>query len=77
MSDGSSQLTIRDPVTFDVQGELRVTRNGFSVRDLNELECVGDYVWANLYLTDKIVRIDKDTGHVTGELDAVGPDVGQ
>lgn len=72
MSDGSSRLTRRDPGTFEVDGEIAVTRNGFSVQDLNELECVGRYVWANVYLTDQIVRIDKETGEVVGEIDAFG-----
>ena len=70
MSDGSNTLTIRDPETFEVTGSLSVTRDGFSVRSLNELECVGDRIWANIYLTDRIVEIDKATGNVVGELDA-------
>lgn len=70
MSDGSSTLTVRDPATFDVTGTIPVTRDGFSVRSLNELECVGDRIWANVYLTDRIVEIDKATGNVVGELDA-------
>jgi len=72
MSNGSGTLTRRDPATFQVQEEIRVTKDGFSVRDLNELECVGEHVWANVYLSDHIYRIDKGTGQVTGELDAYG-----
>lgn len=72
MSNGSGALTRRDPATFQVQEEIRVTKDGFSVRDLNELECVGEHVWANVYLSDHIYRIDKGTGQVTGELDAYG-----
>ncbi len=71
-SDGSGTLLRRDPATFAVLGELRVTRDGFSTRNLNELECVGDDIYANIYMTNEIVRIDKRTGAVTGELDAVG-----
>lgn len=70
MSNGTSTVFRRSPSTFDVVEELRVTRDGFSVRDLNELECVGDNLWANIYMTDRIVRIDKRTGEVTGEVDA-------
>ena len=72
MSDGSSILERRDPATLEVLGEVRVTRDGFSVRDLNELECVGDHVYANVYMTNEIVRIDKRTGEVTGWIDAYG-----
>ncbi len=71
-SDGSGTLTRRDPVSFAPLDELRVTRNGFSTRGLNELECVGDDIWANIYLTNEIVRIDKATGAVTGSLDGLG-----
>ncbi len=72
MSDGSGTLQRRDPTTFETIGELRVTRDGFSVRSLNELECVGEHIWANVYMSDRILRIDKATGEVTGELDGVG-----
>lgn len=71
MSDGSGTLDIRDPATFEVRGQLLVTRDGFSARDLNELECVGDHIYANVYQTNRIVRIDKATGAITGELDAL------
>lgn len=69
MSDGSNRLTRRDPATFEVLEEIRVTEGGFSVSQLNELECVGDEVYANVFMTTRIVRIDKKTGRVRGELD--------
>jgi glutaminyl-peptide cyclotransferase len=72
MSDGSGTLTFRDPVTFSVQGTLDVTLDGQGVRNLNELECVGDEVYANVWLTDYIYRIDKRDGQVTGVIDAAG-----
>lgn len=72
LSDGSGTLQRRDPATFAVLGELRVTRDGFSTRNLNELECVGDDIYANIYMENRIVRIDKATGEVTGDLDALG-----
>ena len=71
MTDGSSILFRRDPATFEVLEEIRVTRDGFSAPDLNELECVGEHVYANVYMTNEIVRIDKVTGEITGELDAL------
>lgn len=72
MSDGSDRLQKRDPVTFEVLGEIRVTESGFSVFQLNELECVGDQILANVFMTNRIVRIDKETGAVVSELDAYG-----
>ena len=70
MSDGSGTLQRRDPDTFDLLERIGVTRDGFSVRNLNELECVGDHIYANIYQSDELVRIDKKTGAITGRLDA-------
>ena len=70
MSDGTGDLFRRDPETFDLVDRIRVTRDGFSTRNLNELECVGDQIYANIYQSDEIVRIDKATGEITGTLDA-------
>ena len=70
MSDGSGTLKRRDPDTFDLRGEIAVTRDGFSVRSLNELECAGEHIYANIYQSDEIVRIDGKTGNITGRLDA-------
>ncbi|MGH4014423.1 MAG: glutaminyl-peptide cyclotransferase [Pseudonocardiaceae bacterium] len=72
MSDGSDRLTFRDPVTFARTGQVAVRLDGEPVRQLNELECAGAAVWANVYLTDRILRIDPATGSVTGEVDAAG-----
>jgi glutamine cyclotransferase len=65
MSNGSSQLTFRDPKTFAVTGSVDVGRD-----QLNELECVGGEVYANVWHTDTILRIDAATGHVTATIDA-------
>jgi len=72
MSDGSDKLLRRDPQTFEVLEEIQVTKDGFPVWRLNELECVGEAIYANVYQTNDIVRIDKRTGQVTGRLDAYG-----
>jgi glutamine cyclotransferase len=72
MSDGSPRLYYRDPRTFDARGVLEVVRNGRPLSRLNELECVGDAIYANVWTTDSIVRIDKSTGAVTAEIDAAG-----
>lgn len=70
MSDGSSRLTRRDPATFAVLATLDVRRDGQPLARLNELECVGDDVYANVWLTDEIVRVDAATGEVTATIDA-------
>lgn len=70
MSNGSAILHRRDPTSLDILSSREVTANGIPVRNLNELECVGDSVYANVYLTDRILRIDKNTGEVLEEWDA-------
>lgn len=72
MTDGSDRLTFRDPQTFAVLGEVRVTLSGQPVDRLNELECVEGTVYANVWQTDDILRIDPATGKVTAVIDASG-----
>lgn len=69
-SDGSATLTFRNPDTFAATDRVEVTRAGAPVRDLNELEVVGDRVWANVWHSDEILRIDPATGMVDGVIDA-------
>jgi glutaminyl-peptide cyclotransferase len=72
MSNGSDTLTLRDTRTFAVTRSVRVTRDGSPVSQLNELECVGKDVYANVWMTDTIVRIDPSNGRVTATIDAAG-----
>ena len=72
MSNGSDRLVFRDPRTFAVRGEVAVRRGAAPVTRLNELECVGSLVYANVWQTNTIVRIDKATGTVLTDIDASG-----
>jgi glutamine cyclotransferase len=72
MSDGSAHLTFRDPSNFAATGGVDVTRAGAPVRNLNELEWVDGQIYANVWMTNVIVRIDPATGAVTGWIDAAG-----
>lgn len=72
MSDGSSKLTYRDPMTFAVQKTVQVTLNGRAANYLNELEYIDGEIWANVYGTDWIYRIDPVSGKVTGRVDCSG-----
>lgn len=72
MSDGSDRLTFRDPVTFEPIGEQWVRLRGRPLHELNELECVDGAVYANVWQTDFIVRIDPADGRVTDYIDAAG-----
>jgi glutaminyl-peptide cyclotransferase len=72
MSNGTPVLTLRDPATFAINDRVTVTRSGTDLSGLNELECAGGLVWANVWQTDQIVVIDPLTGNVLAELDASG-----
>ena len=65
MSDGTNRLSFRDPESFRAVGSVAVTLRGRPLSRLNELECVGDSVWANVYGRNELVRIDPDSGEVT------------
>ncbi len=69
MSDGSSTLTFRDGRTFAPIRTLKVSADGLPVERLNELEYAGGFIWANVWLTNRIARIDPKTGRVTAWLD--------
>lgn len=69
MSDGSAELVWRDPKTFAEQRRLTVTDRGKEVYNLNELEYVQGYVYANVFLSDRIARIHPQTGRVTAWID--------
>lgn len=70
MSNGTALLIQRDPHNFAIQKTLQVNWKGKPVRHLNDLECVGNELYANIWLKDSIIRIDKQTGEVTGVIDA-------
>lgn len=71
MSNGTSVLNFHSPEGFAMVGEsLTVMLGDNPVELLNELECVDDDIWANVWRTDLIMRIDARTGQVTGVVDA-------
>ena len=72
MSNGTSSITWRDPVTFAAQHTINVTDHGNPVSQLNELEWVKGEIWANVWQSDQIARIDPATGNVVGWIDLAG-----
>jgi len=68
-SDGSSVLHFLDPVTLAETRRIEVTAEGRPVKNLNELEWVKGEILANIWLTNRIARIDPGTGKVKGWID--------
>ena len=72
MDDGTPQLRFWDPDTLREIGRLTVTANGEPVANLNELEWVKGEIYANIWMTDRIARINAKTGKVVGWIDCTG-----
>lgn len=72
MSDGTATLRFRDPTSFRVLREVTVRDNGSPLRNINELEYVHGELFANVYQSDWIVRIDPSSGTVRQWLDLAG-----
>ena len=72
MSDGTSLLYFRDPATFQVVRSVTARLNGSAVDKLNELECVDGFVYANVWTTNWIMKIDPSDGHIAARIDASG-----
>jgi len=69
LSDGTAALRFLDPVTLAETGSVPVTLQGRPVSRINELEWIEGEVFANLWQTDFIVRINPETGQITGIVD--------
>src|SRR5450432_1699373 len=69
LSDGGSNLTFLDPVTFKTNRIVGVTDNNGPVGNINELEYVNGNILANVYQTAYIIRIDPNSGKVIGKAD--------
>jgi glutamine cyclotransferase len=72
ISDGSANLYFVDPSNFKVKNTVAVRDNLGSVVNLNELEYINGYVYANVYETNNIVKIDPESGHVKGIISLPG-----
>jgi glutaminyl-peptide cyclotransferase len=69
MSNGTDVLQLRDPTSFALVGQVPVRKRGLPIDRLNELECVGGDVYANIFQQRHIARIELSTGKVTNWID--------
>ncbi len=72
LSDGTSRIRYLNPTTFQVARTINVTVSGQPLARLNELEWIKGEIFANVWETDEIVRIDPSTGVVRGIVDLYG-----
>ncbi len=72
LSDGTNQIRFLDPVTLDVERTIEVFAGDLPVNQLNELEYFNGEIYANIYRSDHIVRINPTNGRVTGVIDFTG-----
>ena len=72
MSDGTPALRFLDPTTLQEVSRLQVTLEGRPLRNVNELEWVKGEIYANVWQTDWIMRIDPSSGRVVGAINVAG-----
>jgi len=72
MSDGTNRIRFLNPDTFEVQRVITVHDNGRDITQLNELEYIKGEIYANIWLTDRVARIDPQSGRVTAWVNLSG-----
>ena len=72
MSDGTNVLYFFEPELFTVASRIEVYDNKKKIDSLNELEYINGEIWANIWMTDLIARIDPLTGKVIAYIDLKG-----
>jgi glutaminyl-peptide cyclotransferase len=70
MSDGSDYISVIEPKTFTPIRSIQVTDQGIPIRNINELEYVNGFIYANVWMTNLIVKINPESGVILGKLDA-------
>ncbi len=69
MSDGTNKLTFLDPADQHLVKTMEVTENGYASDRLNELEFIKGYIYANVWMTNTVVKIDPADGQVVGKME--------
>lgn len=72
ISDGTAKLYFVNPDDFRLKSTIGITENDSPVYQINELEYIDGFVFANLYQKDIIVKIDPSSGFVVGKMDLAG-----
>jgi glutamine cyclotransferase len=71
MSDGTANLTFLNPVDFKTVKSLRITDENGVLANVNELELINGFIYANVYQENYIIKIDPSTGNIIGKINLV------
>lgn len=77
ISDGTSYIYKIDPSTYEIINSIRVHQDDLYIKSINELEWVDGEIWANIYYSKYIARIDPGNGDVLGWIDLAGLETGE
>ena len=69
MSDGTNVISYRDTVSFEIVKVLNISANNYAIDYINELEYINGYIYANVWPSNIIVKIDPNNGNVVGKID--------
>ncbi len=72
MSDGTEFIYFIDPQTFSVNKKIQVCNQSETINNINELEYINGEIWANIWMTDTVIKIDPKSGKVLAEIDLSG-----
>ncbi|HZS07335.1 MAG TPA: glutaminyl-peptide cyclotransferase [Blastocatellia bacterium] len=72
MSDGTNQIRFLNPDTFKVERVISVVYQGKPLTEINELEYIRGEIYANVWQTDEIIRVDPKNGKILGIIDMTG-----
>ncbi len=69
LSDGSDQIFKISPDNFQIYGSLSVHENNTPIRNINELECIDNQLYANIWQSDSIAKINLKSGAIQAYID--------
>ena len=72
MSNGSDTILFIDPTTKEIIRTIQVRESGYKIENINELEYINGEIFANIWQTERIIRIDPMTGSITGAINLFG-----
>jgi glutaminyl-peptide cyclotransferase len=72
MTSGDDQITRRHAESFEPLSSVTVSAPASAVAGANELECVDNHIWANVYPTTELIQVEKQTGRIVAAADLAG-----